>query len=101
VWFQNFFYFSGLTVLLGLPIFQQSVGGKLYEWLLKEQRRRKARSVQEVQTKLRQMFKHRKQKWPNVPFDTQAALDNIKRAIEISAEYSKHSGIIWHQQTAP
>jgi predicted nucleotidyltransferase len=31
-----------------LPIFQQSVDAKLYEWLLKEQKRRKARSVQEV-----------------------------------------------------
>jgi hypothetical protein len=31
-----------------LPIFQQSVDAKLYEWLLKEQQRRKARSVQEV-----------------------------------------------------
>jgi len=31
-----------------LPIFQQSVAAELYEWLLKEQKRRKARSVQDV-----------------------------------------------------
>jgi hypothetical protein len=31
-----------------LPIFQQSVDASLYEWLLREQKRRKARSVQEV-----------------------------------------------------
>jgi len=31
-----------------LPIFQQSVNSELYEWLLKELKRRKARSVQDV-----------------------------------------------------
>jgi len=31
-----------------LPVFQRSVDAELYQWLLKEQRRRKARSVQEV-----------------------------------------------------
>jgi predicted nucleotidyltransferase len=31
-----------------LPIFQQSVDAELYEWLLKELKRRKARSIQEV-----------------------------------------------------
>ena len=35
-------------VLLGLPIFQQSVNAELYLWLLKELKRRKARSVQYV-----------------------------------------------------
>jgi hypothetical protein len=35
-------------VLLGLPIFQQSVKAELYEWLMKEQKRRKARTIQEV-----------------------------------------------------
>jgi hypothetical protein len=35
-------------VLLSLPIFQQSVDVCLYEWLLAEQKRRKARSVQDV-----------------------------------------------------
>jgi hypothetical protein len=35
-------------VLLGLPIFQQSVDAELYLWLLQEQKRRKARTVQEV-----------------------------------------------------
>jgi hypothetical protein len=34
-------------VLLSLPIFQQSVEAELYEWLLAEQKRRKARSGQE------------------------------------------------------
>ena len=37
-----------LLVLNRVPIFQQSVDSKLYEWLLKEQKRRKARSVQDV-----------------------------------------------------
>ncbi|MDI6904753.1 MAG: hypothetical protein QMD13_04605 [Candidatus Bathyarchaeia archaeon] len=31
-----------------MPIFQQSVDAELYEWLLKEQKRRKARSIQEA-----------------------------------------------------
>ncbi|MDI6691508.1 MAG: hypothetical protein QME50_06575 [Candidatus Bathyarchaeota archaeon] len=31
-----------------MPIFQQSVDSELYEWLLKEQKRRKASSVQDV-----------------------------------------------------
>jgi hypothetical protein len=31
-----------------LPIFQQSVDSELYEWLLKEQKRRKTRSIQDV-----------------------------------------------------
>ena len=35
-------------VLLNLPIFQQSVDAELYVWLLNEQEKRKARSVQEV-----------------------------------------------------
>jgi hypothetical protein len=49
--FQIFFYFSGLILLLvlnGVPIFQQSVDSELYEWLLKEQKRRKAQSIQDV-----------------------------------------------------
>ena len=48
--FQNFFYFSGFKIVVGvdLPIFQQSVDAELYQWLLQEQKRRKARSVQEV-----------------------------------------------------
>ena len=48
--FQNFFYFSGFKIVVGvdLPIFQQSVDAELYQWLLEEQKRRKARSVQEV-----------------------------------------------------
>lgn len=35
-------------MLLNLPIFQQSVDAELYEWLLEEQKKRKARSIQEV-----------------------------------------------------
>jgi hypothetical protein len=31
-----------------VPIFQQSVDSELYEWLLKELKRRKARSMQDV-----------------------------------------------------
>jgi hypothetical protein len=49
--FQNFFYFWALNSVVGvecLHIFQQSVSSELYEWLLKKQRRRKARSVQDV-----------------------------------------------------
>jgi len=46
-----------LMVLLGLPIFQQSVYAELYEWLLKEQKRRKARSVQDV---IRQILREAK-----------------------------------------
>jgi len=53
---------------------------------------------QKVQTILRQIFKHSKQKWPTVPLNTQADFDNIKRALEILAEHSSHSEIIWHGQ---
>jgi predicted nucleotidyltransferase len=58
--FQIFFYFSGLILLLvlnGVPIFQQSVDSELYEWLLKEQKRRKARSIQDV---IRQVLREAK-----------------------------------------
>jgi hypothetical protein len=40
-----------------LPIFQQSVDSELYEWLLREQRKRKARSVQDV---IRQVLREAK-----------------------------------------
>jgi hypothetical protein len=46
-------------VLLGLPIFQQSVKAELYEWLLAEQKRRKARTVQDV---IREILKEAKEK---------------------------------------
>jgi hypothetical protein len=45
VLFQNFFYFWALNIAVGVegvPIFQQSVDAELYEWLLAEQKRRKA-----------------------------------------------------------
>ena len=61
-----------------------------------------------VQGVLRKLFNHNKlnkkgnlPKWPYVPLKTQADLDNIKRALEILAEYSKHSDIIWREQTTP
>ena len=44
-------------VLLNLPIFQQSVDAELYLWLLKEQKKRKARTVQEV---IRQILREAK-----------------------------------------
>jgi len=40
-----------------MPIFQQSVDSELYEWLLREQRKRKARSVQDV---IRQVLREAK-----------------------------------------
>jgi hypothetical protein len=49
--FQIFFYFSGLILLLvlnGVPIFQQSVDSELYEWLLRELKRRNARTIQDL-----------------------------------------------------
>jgi len=52
---------------------------------------------QEVQTTLRQMFKHQKGKWLTASLNTQTDLDNIKRALEILAEHSKHSDLIWHE----
>jgi hypothetical protein len=60
VLFQNFFYFWALNIVVGVegvPIFQQSVDAGLYEWLLAEQKRRKARSVQEV---IRQILREAK-----------------------------------------
>lgn len=53
---------------------------------------------QEVQMAIRQMFKHGKQKWVTVPLNTQADFDKIKRVLEILAEHSTHSEIIWHRQ---
>jgi len=44
-------------VLLNLPIFQQSVDAELYLWLLEEQKKRKARTVQEV---IRQVLREAK-----------------------------------------
>jgi len=40
-----------------VPIFQQSVDSELYRWLLKEQKRRKARSIQDV---IRQVLREAK-----------------------------------------
>ncbi|MEJ5327086.1 MAG: hypothetical protein WHU54_02390 [Candidatus Bathyarchaeia archaeon] len=40
-----------------MPIFQQSVDSELYEWLLKELKRRKARSMQDV---IRQVLRETK-----------------------------------------
>jgi len=40
-----------------LPIFQQSVDSELYEWLLRELKRRNARSVQDV---IRQVLRETK-----------------------------------------
>jgi len=40
-----------------LPIFQQSVDADLYEWLMRELKRRKARSVQDV---IRQILREAK-----------------------------------------
>ena len=48
VLFQNFFYFWALNIVVGVDaclFFQQSVDAALYEWLLKELKRRKARTV--------------------------------------------------------
>jgi hypothetical protein len=50
----------GFILVVGvecLPIFQQSVDSELYEWLLKEQKRRKARSIQDV---IRQVLRETK-----------------------------------------
>ncbi|NWF87822.1 hypothetical protein HXY32_08465 [Candidatus Bathyarchaeota archaeon] len=41
-----------------MPIFQQSVDSELYEWLLRELKRRKDRSVQDV---IRQVLREAKE----------------------------------------
>jgi hypothetical protein len=46
--FLLFFWLNNVVGVECVPIFQQSVGAELYEWLLNELKRRKARSVQEV-----------------------------------------------------
>jgi hypothetical protein len=49
-----------INIVVGVervPIFQQSVDSELYEWLLKELKMRKARSVQEV---IRQILREAK-----------------------------------------
>jgi len=58
--FQIFFYFCGLIIVVGvecLPILQQSFDSELYEWLLKEQKKREARSIQDV---IRQILREAK-----------------------------------------
>jgi hypothetical protein len=58
--FQIFFYFCACNIVVSvelLPIFQQSVDAKLYEWLMRELKRRGARSVQEV---IRQILREAK-----------------------------------------
>jgi len=50
----------GFELVVGvgcLPIFQQSVDASLYEWLLRELKRRHARSVQDV---IRQILREAK-----------------------------------------
>jgi len=49
--FQEIALFLPCGIVVGvecLPIFQQSVSAVLYEWLLKEQKRRHASSIQHV-----------------------------------------------------
>jgi hypothetical protein len=52
----------------------------------------------ETQTVLRQLFKHKTQKWPDIPLRTQADVDNLKKALEILAEHSKRLNVIWHEE---
>jgi len=57
---SEFLLFFWLNIVVGvecLPIFQQSVDSELYEWLLREQRKRKARSIQDV---IRQVLRETK-----------------------------------------
>jgi hypothetical protein len=57
---SEFLLFFWLNIVVGveyLPIFQQSVDSELYEWLLKELKRRKARSIQDV---IRQVLRETK-----------------------------------------
>jgi len=59
--FQEIALFLPCKIVVGvecLPIFQQSVSAALYEWLLKEQKRRHARSVQDV---IRQILEEAKE----------------------------------------
>jgi len=49
--FQEIALFLPCRIVVGvecLPIFQQSISTVLFEWLLKEQKRRHARSIQDV-----------------------------------------------------
>jgi hypothetical protein len=48
-----------LLVLFNLPNFHQSVNAELYLWLLEEQKKRNARSVQEV---IREILREAKRK---------------------------------------
>jgi hypothetical protein len=46
--FLLFFWLNNVVGVECLPIFQQSVDSELYEWLLRELKKRRARSVQDV-----------------------------------------------------
>jgi len=50
----------------------------------------------ETQTKLRKLFKHKKQKWPGVPLDSELDLEKLKEAIEILAEDSHKLDLVWN-----
>lgn len=50
---------------------------------------------QEVKAILQKMFNHPKPTWYTTPLNTPSDLDNIRKALEVLAEYSKHSNIIW------
>ena len=55
--FLSFLGFELVVGVAGLLIFQQGVDACLYEWLLAEQKRRRARSVQDV---IRQVLREAK-----------------------------------------
>lgn len=52
----------------------------------------------ETQKVLRQIFKHKEQKWPMIPLNNQDDLDKVKKAIKILAEHSKQFDIIQHKK---
>jgi len=59
--FQEIALFLPCRIVVGvecLPIFQQSVSAVLYEWLLKEQKRRHSSSIQDV---IRQILEEAKE----------------------------------------
>jgi hypothetical protein len=52
----------------------------------------------ETQSKLRQIFGHKNQKWPDAPLRNEGDFENLKKALQISIEDSESSDLVWHQR---
>jgi hypothetical protein len=52
-----------------------------------------------VESELRRLFGHGQQKWPSAPFSTRDDYLKIIKALEVLADYSKKSDVLWRKPT--